>query len=132
MSAELNPPAAGIRAWLAGEIEPLLPAQWRLVAGISDVKTLVVPAVYFEYTAIEKADNWPPGHVRAVLDLVVVDPHTDLVLAEDAVDELVVQLLTALDLHDSINWSSARKQAIGDSFFGWRVSVSVLASTPKE
>ena len=132
MSAELNPPAAGIRAWLAAQLQPLLPEEWVIVPGIAAAKTLLVPAVYFEYSAIEKADNWPPGHVRAVFDLVVVDPHTDLILGENAVDELVVELLVAIDQHEQVNWSSARKQAIGDSFFGWRVSVSVLASTPKE
>jgi len=132
VSAELNPPVAGIRAWLAATMLPLLPEQWRIVDGLAEVKTLTVPAVYFEYSGIEKADEWPPGHVRAVIDMIVVDPHTDIVKAEDAVDELVVQLLVALDGHHQINWSSARKQAIGDSFLGWRVSVSVLASTPKE
>lgn len=132
MSAELNPPVAGIRPWLATTMRPLLPESWRLVDGLAEVKTLTVPAVYFEYTAIEKADDWPPGHVRAVVDLIIVDPHTDLVKAEDAVDELVVQLLVALDGHAQIDWSSAKKQAIGDSFLGWRVSVSVIASTPKE
>lgn len=132
MSAELNPPAAGIRAWLAAQLQPLLPDEWVIVPGIAGVKTLLVPAVYFEYTAIEKTTGWPPGHVRTVLDMVIVDPHTDLVKGEDGVDELVVELIVAIDKHDSINWSSAKKQEIADSYFGWRVSVSAFASTPKE
>lgn len=132
MSADLNPSAGAVRSWLAGEIAPLLPEDWRIVPGISSVKTLLVPAVYFEFTQLEKVSELPTGHARAVFDLIVVDPRTDLTAAEDQVDDHLVDLVLALDGHQQINWTGARKESIAEQFFGWRVALTVLTSISKE
>lgn len=132
MSDELNPPAGKVRSWLAAEIAPLLPDEWRIVPGISTVKTLLVPAVYFEFTELEKVTGLPVGHARAVLDLIVVDPRTDLVAGEDQVDDHLVDLVLTLDGHEQINWTGARKESIAEQFFGWRVALTVLTSISKE
>ena len=132
MSDNLNPPTTGVRAWLEAHLQPLLPETWRIVPGISSVKTLLVPAVYFEFTEIQKAAEWPSGHARAVFDVIVIDPRTDLEQGEDGVDDEVVELILALDGHAQINWTVAKKESFAERYFGWRIAVTVLTSTTKE
>jgi len=120
-----------IREAVLAEIRPLLPEEWDLKPGLASVKELSRTTVYCEYTRIEPLPEAPMGNARVGFDLTVSPLNKDVTKAEDLVDAHVVDLVLALDAHDWISWSLAEKKSIADTYLGWVVTISALASVSK-
>lgn len=124
---------ATIRKYLRDEIKPQLPTRWRIVPELSEALNLVVPALYFEFTGFTReagGAQLPPGHVFCDFTLTIVVPQTDTTKAENAVDAAVVDLILALDTHSTLAWDTASKTRLTTGQMGWRISLSILATTP--
>ena len=118
-----------VRDYLATELTPLLPASWRIIPEQRMPQTLDTITVVLKHRRIERLAEAPVGNLRNEVVLTVVDPHEDWATAEDALDDAVNDVLTALDGHSQINWTLAEKVAVSDTYIGWDLTLTVITST---
>lgn len=120
-----------LRAKVSAALKPLLPSTWRYIPNQATPATISVPTLVYKLLEIDPLPEAPLGALRHRIVLTLLSPHEDDVKAEDALDNEVIDLITALDPHSWIAWESARK--IRDdktSRLGW--DITVTAVTTKE
>lgn len=118
-----------LRAWFSSQVKPLLPAGWRYIPNQDTPSTITVVTVVYKLLEIEPLPEAPIGANRNTIVLTVLSPHEDDVKAEDALDNEVIELVTALDGHANISWSHARKVRDPKSDrLAWDIDVSVITT----
>jgi len=122
--------SVSVRAYVEAQIKPLLPAEWKFIPNQTMPETISQTVVIVKHSRIEKLPAAPIGHLQNTVTLTIVDPHADEVKAENALDDSVLELLTAIDGHERINWSLAEKVAVKDPYIGWDITLTVI--TEKE
>ncbi len=122
--------SVNVRDYLKTELTPLLPAGWTIIPNQKMPETITKITVVLKHLTIEPSPANPIGSLNNHVTITVADPHTDQVRAENALDDAVVELLTALDGHSRIVWRPANKVLVNDTYLGWDIPVEVL--TQKE
>ena len=118
------------RQWLLNTIKPLVPTEWRVLPNQVDPKTIDRVTVLFKFVGLTRLPEAPTGWLLNELVITVLDPHSDHVLAEDALDDDVLQLVTALDSIPQMAWTKAAKVLAFDTYLGWDITAQIL--TQKE
>jgi len=121
-------PEVSVRDYLVAELT--FPESWRLIPNQRMPEKIEQTTVILKHLRMEKLAEAPVGNLRNTVILTVADPHTDQVEAENALDEAVLTLITALDGHIRINWTLAEKVAIRDPYIGWDVTLTVITTKP--
>ncbi len=119
-----------VRAYLVQELN--LPDEWTVIAEQRFPETVSRTTVIVQHTRIEPLPEAPLGHLRHTLTLSVIDPHTDIAAAEDALDEALVEVIQALDTHASISWTEAEKVVHADRYVAWNITVTVITNKTEE
>lgn len=122
--------SASVRDYLDGELTPLLPATWKLIPNQRMPETIDGITVVLKHLKIERLPEAPIGSLKNSVTITVADPHQDQVTAEDALDDSVLTLITALDGHSNILWTGADKVLVNNTYLGWDITVEV--NTEKE
>lgn len=104
-----------VRSWLDDNFAPLLPEGWRWVPYQRNVDALDATTVIWKQSRILPLDAAPLGAVRVEGTLTVATPHSDIERAEQALDDAVTELCSALDGLDGIAWTEATKVSLGES-----------------
>jgi hypothetical protein len=120
----------GARAQLAAALKPLLPSQVKLVDvprsldGVEANK----PVVMLYREKLTKAPN-AIGDYLATFALWIITPGIDPKRAEDALDDILDDVILAIDAIDFIQWSTAERSTFGDSQApAYRIDLTVLTS----
>lgn len=109
-------PTPSTRAQLAAALKPLLPASVRIidvprsVDGVESKKPVVI--LYRESRS--KAPN-AQGDYFDAFTMWVISPIIDPRRAEDGLDNLLDDVLLALDDLDGLNWKTAERSVFGDN-----------------
>jgi hypothetical protein len=85
--------------------------------------------------SIAKASDVGPGRRSYGATVLVVSPLTDDDAAgQDAVDQLVEDVIHAIDLAPKITWTTARRVTVDDTWPGWEVELKPVPTKhePKE
>jgi hypothetical protein len=96
---------------------------------------LTKPVVMVRLDSIAKASDVGPGRRSYGATVLVVSPLTDDDAAgQDAVDQLVEDVLHAVDLAANLSWTTARRVTVDDTWPGWEVDLLPVPTkhTPKE
>ncbi|MGP6170624.1 hypothetical protein ACTU6V_05385 [Microbacterium sp. A204] len=118
-----------LRAWFSSQIKPLLPAGWRYIPNQDTPAQITVVTVVYKLLEIEPLAEAPIGSNRNTIVLTVLSPHEDDVKAEDALDNDVIDMVTALDGHAKIAWSRAQKvRDPKTDRLAWDITVSVITT----
>lgn len=117
-----------VRSYLVDELTPLVNQGWRIIREQRMPETIDTITVVLKHSRIEKLPEAPMGALRNEVVLTVADPHEDIAKAEDALDDAVVDLLSVIDKHDSINWTEARKAKVNDNILGWDITLTVITT----
>lgn len=121
--------SVNVRAYVLEELG--LPADWRQIEEQRVPEVIDRETVIVKHGRIEKLPEAPIGHLRHEVILAVFVPNRDLAKAEARLDDVVVELLTAIDGHAQINWSEAEKVVTpGNQYPGWEVTMTVI-TTPE-
>jgi hypothetical protein len=118
-----------VREWLTAQLTPLLPGTWRIIPNQRIPETLDVVTVVLVHQKIKPLPE-AQGCLTNAVTLTVIDPHTDATRAEDALDDEVLALVTAIESNPQINFTEARKVSVNETYLGWDVDIEVL--TQKE
>lgn len=115
-----------IRLQLAEQLEQLLPGI-KIIPNSRNVDSLgTTPAVQISLQTITPLPEAPAGANLATFTVTIVTPHTDPEQAEDDLDDLVGDLLTALDKLEVLDWSEARKVLWDDRHLAYDVTVTAV------
>lgn len=119
-----------VREYIARQVAPNLPDDWKIDAGIPTLGTLSKPLLWIEYTAFEPLPEAPLSSIKVTADLCIVTNLTDERKGEDAADEHVAALYEAALSARTFYSITARKTVFADTYFGWRLSIQVATTNP--
>lgn len=119
-----------VREYIARQVRPNLPSDWKIDPGIPTLATLSKPLLWIEYTAFEPLPEAPLSSIRVTADLCVVTNLTDARKGEDAADEHVAALYEAALAAGTFYSITARKTVFADTYVGWRLSINVITTNP--
>ncbi|MDQ1169588.1 hypothetical protein QE392_001392 [Microbacterium proteolyticum] len=125
-----------LRTTLRKQLAPLLPEEWKIIDHLSTSTEQLVTCVYFEFTEVANemgGRTLVAGHIAANFDVVVVVPETAAPAAEDAADQVALEMVHALERSEDLFWGpTAQKLRLPSGELGWRIPVSLLVSTTPE
>lgn len=119
-----------VREYIVGQVQPNLPADWKVDPGIPTLGTLAKPVLWVEYTAFEPFPEAPLSKILASADLCIVTSKTDVRKGEDEADEFVAALYEAVIVANTFYSITARKAVFQDAYVGWRMSINVITTNP--
>lgn len=105
-----------IRSDLAAALKPLLPAGTKIVdvpRGLDGIET-ARPVVMLYRERLEKAPN-AIGAYFNTFALWIVSPNVDPRRAEDQLDNMLDEVIVALDSLSWLNWANAERSTFGDN-----------------
>lgn len=121
-----------VRSYLSARLTELLPETWRIIDHQELPATIDRTTVVFKIKSFTKLPEAPRGNLVSEIVILVASPLTDAKRAEIALDDDVLALCTALDMHPRINWDKAEKVKASDNYYGWDVTVNVISTNKKE
>jgi hypothetical protein len=116
-----------VREFLAAQLTTLLPGTWKLIPNQRMPETIDKTTVVVKLTTIEPLAEAPAGTLSNGAVITVADPHQDDVTAENALDDAVLELCTAIDAVPGMTWTKAEKVLVGQSYLGWDITASILS-----
>lgn len=120
-----------VRSWLRTALT--LPAGWVWINEQRVPETISKTTVITKHSRIEPLEEGGPGQLRHEVLLTVFSPLTKVGNAEDALDDAVTVLITALDGNDQIRFVTAQKVAHpNEQYFGWDITLTVVTNPEPE
>jgi hypothetical protein len=125
--------SSSVRDYVLEQLAPGIPAGdvWKVEPGIPTIKTLAKPVLWLEYTTFEREPTAPMSHLACGVDVCIATNLTDQRKGEDEADELVAALFESIVTSASFRSASARKAIFGDTYIGWRISLTVITKRPE-
>lgn len=119
---------ATLRAQIVDTLKLSLPRHWRFITSEGMPDRIDVPTVTVRQYEIEKLPQAPTGAYRYNFTVQLLSPVTDTAKAEDQLDELLPELLLALDDIPYVLWTTATKTLVNDLYFAYGLTLSVLTT----
>lgn len=120
--------SVSVRDYLKAELTPLLPTGWKFIPNQRMPETISKTTVVLKHTQMERLAEAPLGQLRNTVILTVADPHQDQIRAENALDDSVLELVSAIDTLVPINWTAAQKVLVNDTYLGWDITLTVITN----
>lgn len=127
------------RRWVTDSLKPLLPRRWTLAPYTRKPDDLNGPTVIVTLQTIKRLPEAPLGSQVATYLVTIVDPAQDWSQADAALDDEIVDLISALDMVRNENglpvlrWTSADRNTWNDLYLAFDITVDVIiTATPKE
>jgi hypothetical protein len=117
-----------VREWLQATLTPLIPTAWAFIPNQKLPETIARVTVFLTLKEIEPLPEAPTSTLRNTITLTIVSPLQDEVKAENALDDDVLALVTALDGHPRMTWSKATKVLVRDPYIGWDITLAVISA----
>ncbi|KQQ22877.1 hypothetical protein ASF48_06995 [Rathayibacter sp. Leaf299] len=114
-----------VRAQLSDLLKPLLPKGWVIIPEQRDPGVITKTTVLLKQDKISKLPASPIGSLQTSFILTIVTPHIDTTRAEDDLDDSVLELTTALDSLNGVDWTEAQKVGAGE-YLGYDISLSII------
>lgn len=118
---------------LKARLVAALPADWSILEDIDARNASLVPAVYLEFVGLDSTFQGTPlphGVLASETNVVITDPKTNEA-GEASVEEHVVDVIGALDPHEDLAWSTARKIKVESSgAWSWVLTVFAFVAVP--
>lgn len=120
MSADLT-----VREQLVEHLMPLLPATWVVVPYSRNLDSPSRPTLMVHATTIRRAPAAPQGALETEYTLTVIEPQADPTRAQGALDDELLQLITALEAIPYLMWDSA-EPVLFQEFYAWDIKTTVI------
>ncbi|MGV8851715.1 MAG: hypothetical protein ACOH1M_03995 [Rhodoglobus sp.] len=120
-----------VRQWIQDELTPLLPTGWKVIPNQVGIETISNVTVVIKHLGIRKLSEAPVYHLSNDVTITIIDPHTDQVRAENALDDSVLELVTALDSLPGLIFVSAKKVFAEETYLGWDIETTIHSRKEK-
>lgn len=119
-----------VRSDLANALKPLLPARTKIIDTPRSIDGLEAktPVVMVYRESLGKAPN-AIGDYFNTFALWIISPGVDPVRAENALDDLLDEVVVALDQISWLNWTTAERSVFGDAQApAYKVNLTVVTN----
>ena len=119
-----------IRSDLAAALKPLLPARTKIIDTPRSIDGLEskTPVVMVYRETLAKAPN-AIGTYFNTFALWIISPGVDPIRAENALDDLLDEVVVALDQISWLNWTTAERSVFGDNQApAYKVNLTVIGN----
>lgn len=119
-----------VRSELAAALKPLLPPRTKIIDTPRSIDGLEAnkPVVMLYRETLTKAPN-AIGDYFSTFALWIISPGVDPVRAENALDNLLDQVVVALDQVSWLNWTGAERSVFGDNQApAYKVNLTVVTN----
>ena len=127
------------RRWVTDSLKPLLPRRWTLAPYTRKPDDLDGVTVIVTLQTIKRLPEAPLGKQIATYLVTIVDPAQDYSQADAALDDEIVDLISALDTVRGptglpiLRWTSADRNTWNDTYLAFDITVdAIITATPKE
>lgn len=120
------------REALVEQLKPALPKDWKIVEHQRNLDRLAQTTVVLKQESIAKLTAAPLHWLHVTFTITIIDPGTDVVQAEEALDDDVLALCHALDQIDGLTFDTATK-VLYDQHLAYDITVQLPTfPSPKE
>lgn len=123
--------SSSVREYVLEQLAPGIPEVIKVDPGIPTITTLSQPLLWIEYTSFQREPSAPLSRIACGVDVCIATNHTDLRKGEDEADELVAALFEHAVTADAFRDLTASKTIFGDTYIGWRISLTVITTNPE-
>jgi hypothetical protein len=119
-----------IRSELAAALKPLLPVKTKIIDTPRSIDGLEAnkPVVMLYRETLAKAPN-AQGSYFNTFALWIISPGIDPIRAENALDDLLDEVVVALDQISWLNWTTAERSVFGDNQApAYKVNLTVIGN----
>lgn len=115
-----------VRNYIVAALTPLLPKRWKIKGFNSLPDDIAVPHVILVFQRYTRSTIAPRAWRNAEFVLTIVTPKTDPGVADDALDDEVIDLLNAIDqlAETNLTWTTAERGEAG-SRPGFDISLTI-------
>lgn len=122
---------ATVRAQLKAALAPKLPAKWVIVPAQRNLDVISAVTIMFKQSRLAPHQAAPAALRVTGMTITLIDPHTDIEKAEDALDENLLLLLTALESLDfEAKFTEAQKVSFNDTTLAYDITVEIDTVKP--
>ncbi len=117
---------SGYRDAVLAAIKPLLPKSFKLLAYQTDPDALSVtqPVAMLGLKTIEPHPEAPLGVHLVTYSLILIEPKTELGVADDALEDKLVDLILAIDAVPGLRYTKAERVTLVSSNPGFDLAIT--------
>ena len=104
-----------------------LPNTWTIIDDERSLNAITRPTLLVSVRSFTPSDYAPLSKITVTLALMILSAHTDAKAAEDDLDELLVEALTAVNTLPNLTWSEATKVVHLDRYMGYEITTQATA-----
>ncbi len=104
-----------------------LPNTWTIIDDERSLNAITRPTMLVSVRSFTPSDYAPLSKITVTLALMILSAHTDAKAAEDDLDELLVEALTAVNTLPNLTWSEATKVVHLDRYMGYEITTQATA-----
>lgn len=123
---------ADLRQFVMDALAPLLPKKWKFVPVPRNLDTIDVPTLVLSLQSISRTASAPLGSRDVEYTLTIIEPKTDPLVAHMALDDLIVDLLGAIDDLPDLVWRTATAVTYGDTATNFAFDITLTTQYTKE
>lgn len=104
-----------------------LPTSWTVIDDERSLNAITRPTMLVSVRTFTPSDYAPLSKITVTLALMILSAHTDAKAAEDDLDVLLVEALTAVNTLPNLTWSEANKVVHLDRYMGYEITTQATA-----
>ena len=104
-----------------------LPNTWTIIDDERSLNAITRPTMLVSVRSFTPSEYAPLSKITVTLALMILSAHTDAKAAEDDLDELLVEALTAVNTLPNLTWSEATKVVHLDRYMGYEITTQATA-----
>lgn len=104
-----------------------LPKSWTVIDDERSLNAITRPTMLVSVRTFTPSDYAPLSKITVTLALMILSAHTDAKAAEDDLDVLLVEALTAVNTLPNLTWSEANKVVHLDRYMGYEITTQATA-----
>jgi hypothetical protein len=123
------PTDVNIREWVVDELKPLVPKNWVLIGYGVAPETITKPTIVLTLQTVVPNPGNPQGTRLVSYTLTLLEPVVGN-SAASALDDKLVDFLTAIEGNKHFVWSKCERGAVGN-YTGWDITLDIpINKTP--
>ena len=115
-----------VRDWLEKQLKPILPDNWMIRKNHTSDGLNAKVTVTFKHQRISKTSAAPGASLENRVVITVTHPSTDQAQAENALDDQVLEVCSALDTIENLDWTEAEKVLDNDRL-AWDITTLIYS-----
>lgn len=116
-----------MRSNAVDQLTAALPNTWTVIDDERALNVITRPTMLVSVRSFTPSDFAPLSKITVTMALMILSSHTDARAAEDDLDTLIVEALTAVNSLQNLTWTDANKMVHLDRYMGYEITTQATA-----